>query len=290
MEAGKHVYCEWPLGKTLEEASALADLARKQGVLAVTGTQSRVNPAIFTLKNLIADGALGQLISTSVSGWALPWGPTISDLKHEAYLLKRDNGAKMLAIPFAHTIAALMEVLGDIKQISAVLDTRYKRVHCIGNGQWVDADAPDQIVIAGCLVNRAPLAMHYQGGEPKGTDGFVWDIHGSEGDIRVTGPTGHIQIVPLTIKAGRKNDVRLEDVLVEDDGLGLNDLVAGNVARIYKRLAADIRNGTTTAPNFDDAAVLHQVLTAIERSAEKQTTVSIDAVSRPLPEATLMPS
>src|SRR5437867_8136362 len=35
LDAGKAVYCEWPLGNGLQEAETLAALAKKQGVLAV---------------------------------------------------------------------------------------------------------------------------------------------------------------------------------------------------------------------------------------------------------------
>jgi predicted dehydrogenase len=41
IEAGKHVYCEWPLGNGLAEAETLAALARAKGVLGVIGTQAR---------------------------------------------------------------------------------------------------------------------------------------------------------------------------------------------------------------------------------------------------------
>src|SRR5438034_8538216 len=37
LEAGKAVYCEWPLGNGLQEAQTLAALAKKKGVLAVAG-------------------------------------------------------------------------------------------------------------------------------------------------------------------------------------------------------------------------------------------------------------
>jgi len=38
--AGKHVYCEWPLGNGLAEAEEMAALARTKGVLGVVGTQA----------------------------------------------------------------------------------------------------------------------------------------------------------------------------------------------------------------------------------------------------------
>src|SRR5438270_1389667 len=46
IEAGKAVYCEWPLGNGLKEAESLAALARKKGVLAVTGLQARSAPSV----------------------------------------------------------------------------------------------------------------------------------------------------------------------------------------------------------------------------------------------------
>ena len=64
LEAGKHVYCEWPLGRSLEEAEELARLAHERGVLAVTGTQARVTPAMRQLKRLVDEGFVGKVLST----------------------------------------------------------------------------------------------------------------------------------------------------------------------------------------------------------------------------------
>src|SRR6476620_195598 len=44
LEAGKHVYAEWPLGRTTAEAEELAELARSAGVQTAVGLQSRVSP------------------------------------------------------------------------------------------------------------------------------------------------------------------------------------------------------------------------------------------------------
>jgi predicted dehydrogenase len=44
--------------------------------------------------------------------------------------------------------------------------------------------------------------------------------------------------------------------------------VAGNVARIYGRMARDLREGTRTAPSFEDAVAVHRVIASIDRAAE----------------------
>jgi predicted dehydrogenase len=66
IEAGKHVYCEWPLGNGLAEAETLAALARAKGVLGVVGTQARVAPEIEYLRQLIADDFVGEVLSTTL--------------------------------------------------------------------------------------------------------------------------------------------------------------------------------------------------------------------------------
>ncbi len=51
IEAGKHVYTEWPLGRTTAEAEELAALARAKGVQTAVGLQSRVSPASSTSRS-----------------------------------------------------------------------------------------------------------------------------------------------------------------------------------------------------------------------------------------------
>jgi predicted dehydrogenase len=46
------------------------------------------------------------------------------------------------------------------------------------------------------------------------------------------------------------------------------DIVPGNVARLYARMARDLRDGTRTAPSFEDAVAVHRIIVAIEKAAE----------------------
>jgi predicted dehydrogenase len=216
-------------------------------------------------------------------GWGRIWGATIDDLKTNGYLLDNANGATMLTIPFAHTLAAMQDVVGDVSEVSAILDTRFKEVRSTDTGDWVPMDAPDQILVTGRLTNGAPFSLHYQGGEPRGVDGFVWDIRGTEGDIRVTGPSGHTQIVPLSIMGAQGENRTLKSIDVPDDGIKLDDNVPGNIARVYKRFANDLRTGSRTAPTFDDAVALHRTLAAIEEAARSGNRVATNAPNRRLP-------
>jgi hypothetical protein len=107
IEAGKHVYCEWPLGNGLAEAEELAELAKAKSVLGVVGTQARVSPEIEYLKHLITDGFVGEVLSTTIVARGGGWGGSIAQKKSDAYMLDRAAGATMLTIPVGHTLAAL---------------------------------------------------------------------------------------------------------------------------------------------------------------------------------------
>ena len=63
LEAGKHVYCEWPLGRTTEEAVELAELAKAQGSTTAVGLQARVDPALMYMKELVAAGYVGEILA-----------------------------------------------------------------------------------------------------------------------------------------------------------------------------------------------------------------------------------
>jgi predicted dehydrogenase len=272
IEAGKHVYCEWPLGNGLAEAEELAALARAKGVLGVVGTQARVAPEIQHLRQLIADGFVGEVLSTTLVARGGGWGGPIAEKKISAYLLDRANGATMLTIPVGHTLAALMDVLGEVAEVSAVLATRRTSALAVDTGETLSVSAPDQVLVSGLLANGGALSIHYRGGMARdGDDGLFWEINGTEGDLRVSAPSrGHAQLVPLSLAGARGDEKAFRPLEVPASYRSgwPEDVVPGNVARIYARMGRDLRDGTRTAPSFEDAVALHRVIAAIERAAE----------------------
>jgi predicted dehydrogenase len=61
VEAGKHVLCEKPLTRRLDEAAAAFDAADRAGRLLSEAFMYRHNPQTAKLKELVADGAVGEL-------------------------------------------------------------------------------------------------------------------------------------------------------------------------------------------------------------------------------------
>lgn len=285
LAAGKHVYCEAPLGNGLAEAEEMAALAREKPVVTVVGLQARVAPEILYLRELLSEGFVGRVLSSSLCGWAGNWGPTAGNLKRLGYLLDVHNGATMLTIPLAHTLAALRDVLGDVTEVSALVDTRVPEVRSEDDGSLLRMTAPDQILLTARLESGAPLSVHYQGGMPNGTEGLVWDIHGTEGDLRITAPFGHSQMAQLAIAGARSGEGELKPMPAPPrfSAGAPEELIPGNVARNYARMAQDIRTGSATASSFDDAVSLQRLIDAIERSADSGSRVTLAPSNRPLP-------
>lgn len=272
IEAGKHVYCEWPLGNGLAEAEEMAALARAKGVLGVVGTQAPFAPEIEYLKHLIADGFVGEVLSTTLvaRGGALQGGGTIPDKKIYAYLLDRTNGATMLTIPVGHTLAALRQVFGEIAEVSAVLATRRPTARAADTGETLPVTAPDQVLVSGAFATGVPISIHYRGGTARDGNGLFWEINGTEGEIRISGPSGHTQMVELSLTGARREEraFRPLEVPASYRSGWPEDVEPGNVARLYARMAQDLRENTRSAASFEDAVAVHRIIVAIERAAE----------------------
>src|SRR5213594_786918 len=133
LEASKAVYCEWPLGNGLNEADTLAALAKKQGVLAVAGLQARSSPSVAYVRDLVEQGYVGELLSTTLVGSGMGWGPTVDPFN--AYLNDKRNGATLLSIALGHTADALCYCLGEVSELSATMAMRRETFTIAGTGE-----------------------------------------------------------------------------------------------------------------------------------------------------------
>ncbi|POX42163.1 oxidoreductase [Streptomyces sp. Ru73] len=268
--AGKAVLSEWPLGNGAAEAEELAAAAAAAGVRTFTGLQARCSPAVRYLRDLIADGYVGEVLSTSLVASGRGWGPEFRP--GGAYLLDRANGATMLTIPFGHTIDAFSMVLGEFTELSAVTATRRGTVHEEGTGRATPMTAEDQVAVSGLLTSGAVASVHFRGGLSRGTD-FHWEINGSHGDLVVTGDSGHLQQAVLTVRGGRGTDAGLAELPVPSryyDVPSLADVADRtpyNVGAQYAAVLADLTESTAHVPDFAHAARRQRLLAGIEHAA-----------------------
>src|SRR6059058_4328178 len=265
LAAGKAVYCEWPLGNGLKEAEILAALAKKRGVLAVAGLQARSAPAVAYVHDLIEQGYVGEVLSTTLIGSGMGWGPTVEPFN--VYLNDKQNGATMLSIAVGHAADALCYCLGEARELSATLATRRRAFTIAATDESKPMKAEDQVGVTGLLEGGAAFSIHYRGGVSRGTN-LLWEINGSDGDLQLTATGGQAQIWEMDVRGGRGAQSSLEILPVPERYRWVPPQGPGtNVAQAYARFARDYREGTHFCPTFEDAVTRHRMLAAIETAA-----------------------
>jgi predicted dehydrogenase len=266
LAAGKSVYCEWPLGNGLKEAETLAALAKKQSVLAVAGLQARSAPSVAYVRELIEQGYVGEVLSTTLIGSGMGWGPTVEP--YNAYLNDKQNGATMLSIALGHAADALCYCLGEVRELSATMTVRRKTFTIAGTDESKPMNTEDQVAVTGLLEGGPAFSIHYRGGSSRGTN-LLWEINGSEGDLQLTATGGQAQIWELDVRGGTGAQSSLEPLPVPEQYRWAPPQGPGsNVAQAYAHFARDYREGTHFCPTFEDAVTRHRMLDAIETSAE----------------------
>jgi predicted dehydrogenase len=189
-----------------------------------------------------------------------------------AYMLDKTNGANVLTIAVGHSIDLLSHVLGEFVDLSAVSDLRRPLITIEGTREQIVKTAADQIAVIGTLTSGATASIHIREAVAGGT-GFLWEINGTDGTLRITAKEAQPQIFPLTVAGARGGNQPAElavPAAITQRWPALASLEgapAYNVGRAYAAFAADIDNGTHTVPDFADAVRRHGVIAAIESSA-----------------------
>jgi predicted dehydrogenase len=197
-----------------------------------------------------------------------------------AYMLDRTNGANLLTISVGHSLDILNHVLGEFADLSAVSDLRRPLITIEETGEQITKTAADQIAVIGTLTSGATASIHIREAVAGGT-GFLWEINGTGGTLRVTADAAYPGIYPLTVAGAHGQDEPAElavPAALTRKWPALNTLEgtpACNVGRAYAAFAADIGNGTHTVPDFADAVQRHEVIAAIERAAASGERVKV---------------
>ncbi|MBI3742710.1 MAG: Gfo/Idh/MocA family oxidoreductase [Chloroflexi bacterium] len=275
LQAGKHVFCEWPLGAELKPARELTDLARRKGVRTLVGLQGHGSPALQHVHNLIAKGYLGTVLGANMAmaierypGYQTP----------EEWAADPEKGSRVLWIHAGHAIDAFCLCAGEFREIAGRASTHirdWKKVHAVGD---LPPEAPDAVIASGLLANGATATVSVLTDAGRGT-GWRMEVWGDKGTMIVSCPT-IVQYGAITISAARAGEDVFRAVDVPRDLTLVPDSMPKgppyNVGQLYRRLAEAIRTGGDVQPNFDYAVRRLRMLDAIAQSSRmgKQETLS----------------
>src|SRR5437764_8443743 len=268
IEAGKHVYCEWPLGRNTEQAAQMLDAAERSGVRHAVGLQGQLSPTLNYVKDLVAEGYVGRVLTATMIGCAPNWGNTID----RAYQADFASGANLMTITGGHQTDALCYCLGEFRELSAFAVRQRDRIPLHGTGDLIPLTAPDQLAVSGIVGDGAVASFQIRGGMARGTE-FLFEIHGSDGDLVLASTTGgSMQRQELSVHGAQGRGTKLAPLPIPAKYRFVPQDVPTdspyNVAQLYARLAESIRGGGPAHPSFAAAVRRHRLIDTIVRASD----------------------
>jgi predicted dehydrogenase len=167
-EAGKHVFCEKPLGRSADESYDMWQRVAATGVKHMTAFNYRFVPAVRLARELIEAGELGDILHFR-GRYLQEWGTTTAD----AWRFHKDEaGSGALGDLGAHVIDLARYLVAEITTVSASTATFME-------GREVD-DAVEAVVeFEGGALGTVEASRFAAGRK----NAFSWEINGTKGSL-----------------------------------------------------------------------------------------------------------
>jgi predicted dehydrogenase len=283
LEAGKHLWVEKPVGRGVEDTAAVAEAARRAGVVTGVGFCYRFAPAVQHARALIAAGEIGDV--THYRGVFLADYANRPDAAASWRFDRAAAGSGALGDLMAHVVDMTHHLVGPIERLSGRTATMIRqRPRASGEGTHFSRVGSDDLVEVDNEDWAAALFELESGtvGSLEASRVIVgprvqmrFEVHGTRG--------------ALTWELERMNE--LERFQLSDDGMdeGYTTILAGaqhpdfaafqpgaGVPMGYDDLRvleartflASVRDGVQGEPGVEEMLTCARVLEAIERSAE----------------------
>ncbi|KAK7007832.1 oxidoreductase family protein [Favolaschia claudopus] len=209
LEAGKMVYCEWPLAQDLQHVRDLVEISRSKQLRTMIGVQGRVAPAVLKVKELIESGRIGDVVSVEVRAAGGLNDRQIIPATLE-YFTRKEVGGNIITIGLGHLWDQIQFVHGDATILHSRFQLQFptnKIRDSSGTNtiiKTVTSTVPDLAIVTASLpasyasstqkdsatllvrFNRGQPSFSFAGSEPS----LVWSIVGSKGEVRLTSTAG----------------------------------------------------------------------------------------------------
>ena len=300
LRAGKHVYCEQPLGVSTAQAQEMFELARAKGVRTVVGHQHHYDPAALQMADMVKQGYIGKPLAFSSSSF----GPNhiAPRPSHRTWLFQQESCGHP-GFRSMHSLERVISVLGDVDEVCA--DMRV----LVPERQSLDGGPP----LRTTQVNNLNFLLRV-GEDVMGTlqvsltawfgTGWIFQVYGTEGMLMVK-----VEDAPDRAKDSVKGDPRsgelklygaridlqayiahpvapellqreFREIPLEDRHFYVSGVDHGRatfpVAQMWHAFAHAIQSGTECAPSFRDELKMHYTMDATEVSMRERRWVKVD--------------
>ena len=273
-EAGKHVYCEKPVGRGLDETTAIWDAVREAGVQSFVGFNFRLAPAVLLAHELISAGRIGEVREVRVSFRTSydfdAKGPTAWRWRFS----REEAGAGALADLGSHAFDLACHLAGPIARLCgttsiAVPERRDPDPAAGGATRAVDND--DSFAALVEFANGATGVVEASRVSTGSRGQLQFDVVGSTGAVRWQMPRmNELQVCSLetpeaeqgftTIQTGPAN-APYDRFIPSPLGLGYADTKIIEV----QRMAEAVARGEPISPNIGDMVATARLIDAVQQ-------------------------
>lgn len=255
-KAGKHILCEKPLATSAEEGRLMVEAVEAAGVRHMINFNYRRAPAIAFAKQLLEEGALGEVINFRggfsqdfAANPQLPWSWRFNAAA---------AGGGSLVTMGSHVIDCARYLVGDIAGLVATLDT-FVSERPKGDGSMGQVDVDDSAAVLVRFRNRA-IGLVYTSWLAYGRKHhFEWELNATRGSLFFNSERlNELQLCEATdpkdrqgfktIYVGEHHPYSNIFKLKSGMGIGIRDTF---LLQIYELLQS-IANGLAVTPSFYD--------------------------------------
>lgn len=289
-EAGKAVFCEKPIGNTLEEAERMYEAVKNAGVAHAVFHNYRKQPAVALAKQMIDAGELGEIHhwrAVYLQDWiADPQFPLVWRLQKEV------AGSGTHGDINAHLIDMARHLVGEMTEVCGLLHTFVKKRPLAGeidsslgakaSTEMGDVTVDDAAMFLARFENGALGTFEASRFAVGRKNHHRWEINGSKGSV--------------VFDQERLNELAYYDEGAREGRKGFSVIQATESVHTYAgrywpvghilgyehgfiNLLADaftnMAEGRPISPDFQDGLQNQRVLDAVERSSESRGWISL---------------
>lgn len=259
IEAGKDVYCEWPLGTTVAEAEELLAMANERGLRTIIGMQRSVAPAARYMHDLLEQGYVGDINAVSLRVGIDAFGEKA--LSQWRWFTQADSFTNPVTIYSAHFVELLQSIVGPLASVDyAATRKNFDEFLLTDTGETVHNTHPTECVVVGRLANGALVNYQVVGGQQNVT-GVSLEVTGSDGALRMENVRGFQNVKDNWITGYRGDEKEFHAIEVPEEYRFLGDSGLDNSAQdlgynyvAYAQFKKDGTEGGMTFEHGVDAA------------------------------------
>lgn len=293
-EAGKHIICEKPLSRTLDEAKAMYEAVKKAGVVNMVAFSYRRTPAVALAKRLIEDGAIGELLNfrgTYLQDWSADPNSPLS-----WRFQKSVAGSGTLGDIATHVIDIARYLMGEVTAVNAMSQTYIKErplqqgsVDKLGaaerssDGPRGEVDVDDEVMTFLRFGEGAVGSLEATRNAYGRNNFLTFEVHGSKGSLVFNYERrDELQFFTSDDPADRRGFRTIYTGPAHPYGEGLWPIPALGIGYgetkiiecydLFKAIAEE----SSVSPDFREGYLTERIADAIQTSSEQQAWVTLE--------------